>query len=255
MRGYGGRRARVAFGRPLVPPTPPAPAWTPADEPLIKGYWRQGAYTNTGTGLWTKVTGSNLVGQAGASPTATNSEPVFPGAASQYLLGGLATQYLANGAWTCIVGFKATVAVARAGAIYEQPGIVTQGGQNWGQHFTSAGYTAYQFDNTCSPSIREIALPLAINTWAIGTSRHLGSGVASGFQARLNKTAFTSLAPAGTFGNSINGGQLVVGTDGVGTTRLTGTIRFIIIADSALSDIVCDKAVDWARAEWPTDFV
>ena len=181
---------------------------------------------------------------ATTAPFEDNFEPLFDGTDDELssLAAFIDTDIWTNGAGTVVVGFNAAVADAQAaaGQAYTDPCLILNdgGGVCMACSYSDAGWRPTAYDGAWQDAF---AVPAAINKEHVGQFKWDGVNGHS----RVGLGAFTS-APLGSIA-AFPGANVAMGRAFAGGPYFNGRTRFIVTAQTALSDADCDKIVTWAQ--------
>lgn len=195
-----------------------------------------GWYRSYAGNPWTGTASAGASGarsvEAGSAPGTSSLNGLgiadFVAASSNYLLDAtnLADAYLSLTGYRVVILINLTTAPAPAGAIYDNPGILTEGGGNWGIVYNNAGIHCYHNDG--GYQVASSAAAVATGGW------HVVDVIYNGVNLTLSVdgTAGTP-APAGTLGSITAAFRL--GANYAPAVYTNAKIAEVVIANASLS--------------------
>lgn len=196
--------------------------------------WYRGSYSGS---PWSGTASAGASGsrsiEAGSAPSTGSAvngfTPAnFVAASSHYLLDGtnLADAYISTTAYRVVMLVKLTSSAAPAGAIYDDRGLVTEGGGNWGIVYNTSGVHCYHYDGAYQ--VASSASAVATGGWHIIDVQYNGTNLT----VSVDGTAGTPVA-AGTLGSVA--AAFRVGTNYGPAVYADAQIMEVILASSDLS--------------------
>ncbi len=212
------------------------------------GWWR-GSYAGApwaGTAS-AGASGTRAIESGGAPPTAGTAvdtyTPALCNGTTNFLQDNdlYMDSYLSTTAYAITLMIRPTAAAVHT-TIYDNPGVFTEAGGNFGVVFSDQGVSVYHV------SAMEVQIACPINVWSVIDIRFSGGTI----EIRRNGGAWTSAAAVATGAIGSPTGALRVGTNYANAARFTGSIMEIITNTSTRSDGDFNNIYSYLKARYPS---